>query len=58
MRKNRSGFTKKWIDRLGDVVRLDVTVHGRLGTGPFFGQKTFFSGKPLAENMDLFPSVA
>ena len=29
---------------------------GRLGTGPFFGEKTHFQGKRLAENMDLSPS--
>ncbi|MBU4397829.1 MAG: hypothetical protein KKE86_00700, partial [Planctomycetes bacterium] len=26
---------------------------GWLGTGPFFGRKTHFAGKRLAENMDL-----
>ena len=28
----------------------------RLGTGPFFGEKTHFAGRPSAENMDLSPS--
>ena len=28
----------------------------RLGTGPFFGRKTHFADKRLAENMDLSPS--
>ena len=29
---------------------------GWWGTGPFFGEKTYFPDKRLAENMDLSPS--
>jgi len=36
----------------------DVTADGQSGTGPFFGGKTSFAGKRLAENMDLSPSAA
>jgi len=35
-----------------------VTVHGRSGTGPFFGGKTSFADTRLAENVDLSPSAA
>ena len=36
----------------------DVTADGQSGTGPFFGGKTSFAGRRLAENMDLSPSAA
>jgi hypothetical protein len=31
---------------------------GQLGTGPFFGEKSYFVRKTAAENMDLSPSAA
>ena len=37
---------------------LPAATAGQPGTGPFFGGKTRFAGKPSAENMDLSPSAS
>ena len=37
-------------------LRKGGTVHGSPGTGPLFGERTYFSDEPSTENMDLSPS--
>jgi uncharacterized protein YjbI with pentapeptide repeats len=57
----RSAFWTKsnCFDILTPVVRLssgESETIAWLGTGPFFGELTYFANKRLAENMDLSPS--